>query len=87
MRRLELAAHGGGSIGPLNWAATQNNLGAALKALAEKAQDAAKAREALKHYTSAFDVYSTSEAPYYRELVEENMRNVQALIEKLEKGK
>ena len=70
---------------PLNWAATQNNLGRALLGLAKKGRDAAKAREALGHFEAAHEVFSQA-APYYREVVEGNMRNVQALIEELKKG-
>ncbi|MBU1230406.1 MAG: tetratricopeptide repeat protein [Proteobacteria bacterium] len=71
---------------PLSWATTQNNLGTALWSLAEKSQDPAQAREALKHYEAAHGVFSQA-APYYREVVEGNMRKVQAFIDKLEKGR
>ena len=69
---------------PLKWAATQYNLGNVLWCFAEKTSDPAQAREALRHYEAALEVYSQA-APYYRALVEGNMRKVQTLIDKLEK--
>jgi tetratricopeptide (TPR) repeat protein len=67
--------------GPLNWAATQNNLGNALETLGERESGTARLEEAVTAYRQALTVFSPETSPYYHQGTEQNLTRVEQLIQ------
>ena len=61
---------------PLDWAATQNNLGNALSRLGEGTHDRAKLEEARKAVNAAFEVFMQAGQEHYRRYFEDRLREI-----------
>jgi tetratricopeptide (TPR) repeat protein len=68
---------------PLDWAATQNNLGGALKALGERARDAARLEEAIQSFTGALEVYRSARTGLDLGGIESNLKHTEAALQAL----
>ena len=66
---------------PLDWAATQNNLGTALWALGEHQQDLAVLQAAQGHLQAALAVYEEAGAEYYVQMSRDNLQKLRKLID------
>jgi hypothetical protein len=64
---------------PLDWAATQNNLGDALRVLGERGDDDAL-RRAVAAYEAALDEVLRCHAPAYIAVIEQNLARARALL-------
>jgi hypothetical protein len=67
---------------PLDWARTQNNLGAALGTLGKREAGTKRLEEAAKAYRTALGVFRAGAASYYVQVTEENLNRVLAKIKK-----
>jgi hypothetical protein len=61
---------------PLDWAATQNNLGRALRTLGERTHDRAKLEEARKAVNAAFEVVMHAGQEHRRRYFEDRLREI-----------
>ncbi len=72
---------------PLQWATTQNNLGAALRTLGERESGTARLEEAVNAYRAALQEMTRERVPLQWATTQNNLGNAQALLnERLEKG-
>jgi hypothetical protein len=65
---------------PLDWAATQNNLGLALWRLGERESGTAHLTEAVTAYRAALEVFVPAGADYYINICRNNRDRAQALL-------
>jgi len=69
---------------PLDWAATQNNLGTALRALGAPEQDPSQANQffsaAIVAFQGAIEVYQSAQAEYYLQIAQNNLKKTKALL-------
>jgi tetratricopeptide (TPR) repeat protein len=65
---------------PLQWAITQNNLGSALMTLGERESGSEQLGQAAAAYRAALE--ELTNAPFYRDTAQSNLKRVLALIEK-----
>jgi tetratricopeptide (TPR) repeat protein len=65
---------------PLDWAATQNNLGNALQTLGEREDGTGRLEEAVAAYRAALEVFRPAGAAYYITLAERNLARAEALL-------
>ena len=70
---------------PLEWAATQNNLGTALRALGERESGTATLQQAVAAYHEALKEYTPEAVPYQHDLTQRNLNLVIALIAQRDK--
>jgi tetratricopeptide (TPR) repeat protein len=68
---------------PLDWATTQNNLGNALRCLGEREKNPKLVEKAIEAYRSALEVFTESQATYYIEGAQNNLRRAEALLKTL----
>ena len=66
---------------PLDWAATQNNLGNALLSLSEREPGTTRLEEAVAAYKAALEVVSPENASYYNQMYQLNLAHAQALLD------
>ena len=66
---------------PLDWAATQNNLGNALWALGGRESGTARLEDAVTAYRAALEVFEAANASYYFSVARENLEKIQELLE------
>ena len=71
---------------PLDWATTQNNLGAALSSLGEREEGTARLEAAVAAYRAALEAYEAAGADYYIRLVGENLTRAEALLSERRAG-
>ena len=67
---------------PLQWAMTQNNLGAALSRLGERESGTARLEEAVAAYGNALAVFAPALADHYVGVTRQNLARAQAIIAK-----
>jgi hypothetical protein len=65
---------------PLDWAATQNNLGNALWALGERESGTGRLEAAVQAFTEALSVFEAAGAAYYVSVARNNLDRAQALL-------
>jgi len=65
---------------PLQWAATQNNLGTALEALGERESGIATLQSAVAAFGEALKEFTPEAAPYWRAIAQRNLDRVMRLI-------
>ena len=66
---------------PIEWAASQNNLGNALVALGERTGSRHLLEQARDAYLSALEVLNVSDAPRYRDTVQRSLDEVMVKLE------
>ena len=66
---------------PIEWAASQNNLGNALTALGERTGSRQLLEQARDAYLSALEVLNVSEAPRYRDTVQRSLDKVMVKLQ------
>jgi tetratricopeptide (TPR) repeat protein len=71
---------------PLQWAATQNNLGIALEALGERESGTGKLEEAVAAYREALKEWTPEAAPYLHNITQKNLDRANALLAERRKG-
>ncbi|MBF0462902.1 MAG: hypothetical protein HQL87_16130 [Magnetococcales bacterium] len=71
---------------PLDWAATQNNLGLALQSLGEQENSPEKLAEAMTAYQNALEVAQASGASYYIQMYQSNLQKLRATLAKQKDG-
>jgi hypothetical protein len=72
---------------PLDWAATQNNLGTALAILGERKNDPKPVEEAVAAYRTALSVFQEAKAEYYVETASQNLAKAGKLLANLWKSR
>ena len=71
---------------PLDWAATQNNLGRTLTSLGEREASTARLEEAVRAFQEAMQVFrGTSE--YYEKMGQNNLQRAQAALDNMRANK
>jgi tetratricopeptide (TPR) repeat protein len=65
---------------PLDWAATQNNLGAALRVLGGRGDNGEALRRAVQAFEAALEVFRRHDALAYAVVAERNLARAQALL-------
>lgn len=65
---------------PLQWAATQNNLGAALWTLGEREGSTERLKEAVTAFRAALKVFKTFQTSSYADITKANLRTAEALL-------
>ena len=65
---------------PLDWAATQNNLGNALRTLGEREDGTERLEQAVAAYQGALEVFRKAGASHYVGIAEGNLARVLALL-------
>src|SRR5512132_729632 len=66
----------------LDWAATQNNLGNALKTLGERESGTQRLEEAIEAYEGALEVFAAAQASYYVSVVRDNLERASLMLAK-----
>ena len=69
---------------PLDWAATQNNLGNALRSLGERESGTARLEEAVTAYQAALEEFTEENAPHYWTVTQQNLENARRALDKKE---
>lgn len=65
---------------PLDWAATENDLGAAIEALGDREGGTARLEEAVAVYRAALEVSTPDAAPYLHDLAQSNLDRCLSLL-------
>jgi tetratricopeptide (TPR) repeat protein len=65
---------------PLQWAATQMNLGAALSSLGERESGTGRLEEAVAAHREALKEYTKEAAPYWHNIAQQNLGRANALL-------
>ena len=65
---------------PLQWAATQNNLGTVLQTLGERENGTGKLTEAVAAYREALKEWTQGAAPHWHDIAQQNMDRCLALL-------
>jgi tetratricopeptide (TPR) repeat protein len=70
---------------PLQWAATQNNLGNALLGLGQRDSGTARLEEAVAAYRAALEEWTREAAPHWHDIAKQNMASCLAVLEQRRK--
>ena len=70
---------------PLDWAATQNNLGNALRGIGARESGTAKLEEAVAAYREALKELTPGSNSYWHDIAQQNLTSCLALIEQRRK--
>ena len=70
---------------PLDWAATQNNLGNALRTLGERESGTSRLEEAVAAFRAALEELTPKAAPYWHEVAQRNLARCLASLEERRK--
>jgi tetratricopeptide (TPR) repeat protein len=65
---------------PLDWAATQNNLGTALQSLGERESGTQTLQQAVEAYREALKEWTQEAAPYWHNVAQQNLDRANALL-------
>jgi hypothetical protein len=66
---------------PLQWAATQNNLGTALSTLGERESGTVRLEEAVAAYRAALEEWTRAAAPHWHGIAQRNLAGCVVLLE------
>jgi tetratricopeptide (TPR) repeat protein len=72
---------------PLDWAATQNNLGIALVNLGARESGIERLEEAVTTFRAAFEVFRDTRAGYYRRAIADNLHRALSALEARRRAK
>ena len=65
---------------PLDWAATQNNLGNALLILAERERSTQRLKQAVAAYRAALEVFAAAGLHRHRDMVRSNLARTAPIV-------